>query len=185
VLSTFLVSSGYKLAVTSTGSAVYNERISIILGIITLLLALAVFVSCRTFLSLMHVFGWKNPGENKIYRMFNKLHLWYWWLFGVTLVAHIMMSVIHTGLPQAGDPDAGVHWAILGLGLVSAVMAVLVFSSCRFVPRLLSVQKPDSLLKNVTYNLFYRKHNYYWPLLLVMVAAHFTISFLHAGIWPH
>lgn len=165
-------------------TAIYNERIAIIMGIFTLMLALAVFLSCRTFFSLAHLLGWKTPGENKIYRVFNKYHVWYWWLFGVSLVAHIMMSVVHTGLPQAGDPDAGIHWIILILGLASAILAVIIFASCRFLPRVLSAQKSGGLLKNVRYNLFYRYHNYYWLLLLLMVAAHFTVSFLHAGIWP-
>ena len=165
-------------------SPVINERISIIMGIITLVLALAVFASCRTFLSLARLSGWKNPEENKIYRAFNRFHLWYWWLFGVSLVAHIMMSVFHTGLPKAGDPDAGIHWAILALGLGSAILAVVSFASCRFFPRLLAAQKPGGLLKNITYKLFYQNHNYYWLLLFLLVAAHFTVSYLHAGIWP-
>ena len=164
--------------------AITNERIAIILGIVTLVLAIAVFASCRTFLSLLRLIGVQISPENKVYRVFNKYHLWYWWLFGVTLVAHIMMSVFHTGLPEAGDPDAGTHWAILILGLGSAIFAVMLFASCRFAPRLLTTGKPDSLFKNMTYNLLYRYHNYYWLLLLLLVAGHFTVSYLHVGVWP-
>ncbi len=173
-----------KLFEIASPSAVINERIAIILGVITLVLAVSVFASCRTFLSILKFFGLKFSSENKVYRAFNKFHLWYWWLFGVSLVAHIMMAVFHTGLPQAGDPDAGTHWTILALGLSAGILTGVLFASCRFFPRLLTPKKPGSLLKNVTYNMFYRYHNYYWLLLLLVVAGHFTLSYLHAGIWP-
>ena len=169
------------LAATPT---IINERIAIMLGVATAVLALAVFISCRIFLSLMKFFGWKNPGENRVYRAFNRHHLLYWWLFGVVLLAHVMMAVFHTGLPKAGDPGAWVHWVILILGFFSALAAMSLFVSCRFSPRLFTAGRPKSFFENVTYKLLYRFHNYYWLLLLGLVAAHFTIGFLHAGIWP-
>jgi hypothetical protein len=118
--------------------AVYNERIAIILGLVTLVLALAIFASCRTFVSLLQRLGLENPSQNKFYQGFYKYHLYYWWGFGVSLLAHVMMVTLHTGLPKSGDPDAGVHWVILILGLASAVSGVVLFFSCRILPRLLA-----------------------------------------------
>ena len=100
----------------SASAAVYGERTAIVLGFATLVLALAAFASCRTFASVLTRLGAKDPARNKAYRAFNRYHLYYWWFFGVAVLAHVMMATFHTGLPKAGDPDAGIHWVILGLG---------------------------------------------------------------------
>ena len=108
-------------------SAIYNERLAIILGILTLISITAVFASCRICLSWISRLRMKNHTQIKIYAFFNKYHLYYWWAFGILLVAHFMVGVLHTGLPQANDPDANVHWFILGLGFFSAVTASSLF----------------------------------------------------------
>src|SRR5512136_2264498 len=91
-------------------NAVYNERVAIILGLTALFLALLAFVSCRTCLAWLSRLGWKHALDNRVYRQFYRFHAYYWWFLGVALVTHIFLAVIHTGLPQAGDPDAYLHW---------------------------------------------------------------------------
>jgi hypothetical protein len=168
----------------SGGGSVYNERLAIILGFITLSSGLAAFFSCRIFVSFtMHARNKASP-LNKLYADFYKYHLYYWWAFGVMLVAHLLISVVHTGLPQAGDPDAGIHWAILGFGALSLIIAVVLFSSCRVVPRLIAMATPRNPFKNTFYSRIYRFHSYYWVLLLAAVLTHFLLSYFHTGIWP-
>jgi hypothetical protein len=168
----------------SSQPAVYNERIAIILGLVTLVLALAIFASCRTFVSLLQRLGLENPSQNKFYQGFYKYHLYYWWGFGVSLLAHVMMVTLHTGLPRSGDPDAGVHWVILILGLASAVSGVVLFFSCRILPRLLAPKTPRLSLSNKAYKTFFTYHTYHWWTFALFVAAHFIISYIHAGVWP-
>jgi hypothetical protein len=100
------------------------------------------------------------------------------------MVAHFMVAVLHTGLPQGGDPDANVHWAILGLGLFSAVSATSLFCSCRVLPRLVAMATPKTPFNNILYRSFYKYHNYYWLIMALLVAAHFLVNFNHAGVWP-
>ena len=130
--------------------------------------------------------AWAFPIPTRIrgYSVFYRFHLYYWWAFGVVLLAHLLVAVLHTGLPQAGDPDAGIHWEILGLGFFSAVSAAVAFSSCRVLPRLVAMAAPRSPLNNIAYRVFSRYHSYYWLVIGALVASHFAIAYWHAGIWP-
>lgn len=168
----------------SAQAAVYNERIAISLGFVTLALALAIFISCRSFVTLLMRFGLKNPTKNKAYQSFYRYHTYYWWFFGVSVVSHIMMATLHTGLPQAGDPDAGIHWIILILGLMSALSGLALFASCRAYSRLLTPAIPKLSFTGRTYKSFFSYHSYYWLVFALLVAGHFVVSYLHAGIWP-
>lgn len=160
------------------------ERIAIIIGVVTLCTALAAFGTCRTFISLLTWMGVRNPVHSRLYQAFNKFHLYYWWFFGIFVLAHLMMAVIHTGLPKAGDPDAGVHWIILGLGLASMFSGITLFFSCRVSPRLFSPKIPSLSLSNKAYRSFFKYHAYYWIIFMLLVAAHFAVVYVHAGIWP-
>lgn len=165
-------------------SAIYNERLAIVLGVLTLLSVLAVYLSCRTCLNWATRLGWKDLAHNRIYAAFSRFHLYYWWAFGVLMVAHLLIAVIHTGLPESGDPDAAVHWWTLGLGLFSALTAVVVFSSCRVMPRLINMANQAKPLNNRVYRSFFQLHSYYWLVLALLAAAHFGVTFSHIGIWP-
>jgi len=165
-------------------TSIYSERIAIIFGFITLVFALAIFFSCRTFVSLMTKLGVKNLLQWKPYKKFYQYHLYYWWLFGIAVLAHVIMGTIHTGLPKSGDPDAGIHWSILILGAVSLVSGIILFFSCRIIPRLISPTLPNINTENKTYFSIFKYHSYYWILFVLSVAVHFIITFIHTGVWP-
>jgi hypothetical protein len=165
-------------------ASVNNERLAIVLGLITLALALSAFLSCRVCISWLSYLGIKNPTRIKGYSQFYKFHLYYWWAFGVALVAHLMVATLHTGLPQAGDPDAWIHWVILGMGLFSAILAASLFFSCRVFPKLISMAGSIKPFNNLIFRTFYGFHSYLWLILAVSVAVHFTVTYTHAGVWP-
>jgi cytochrome b561 len=171
------------LASSNLGS-VYNERLAIVLGLLTLTSGLVVFLSCRTCLSWLSHLGLKNLTQTRGYSVFFRYHLYYWWTFGVLLVAHLMVAVLHTGLPQAGDPDANVHWTILGLGLFSAISGLVVFSSCRVLPRLLGMALPRKRLNNLALSPFFKYHSFLWLILAALAISHFLVGLNHSGIWP-
>jgi len=162
----------------------YDERVAIILGFLTLLFMLIVLVSCRSFMSLLSRLHLEKFLGSKAYQSFYRYHATYWWLFGVLLLAHIMIAVMHTGLPQAGDPDASIHWAILLLGLGGAMTAVTILASCRIVPRLLAPVTPSKPFSNAAFRAFFGYHAYYWGLAILLVAVHFVLGYIHASVWP-
>jgi hypothetical protein len=165
-------------------SAVYNERLAILLGFATLTMALATFASCRTFVSIIIRLGLKSLVANLGYKVFSKYHMYYWWLFGTFIVAHVMMSVFHTGLPKAGDPDAGIHWLILSFGLTTGIAGLSLFTSCRISPRLFSPKIQGVSLTNDIYRSFFKNHSFYWIVFGLLVASHIGITYAHVGVWP-
>jgi cytochrome b561 len=167
----------------SSLTGIYNERVAIILGVLALTCGLATLGSCRSCVSFLQHLGWHKPLNTKGYQFFYRYHTYYWWAFGILIVSHIIMAVSHTGLPEAGDPDANVHWMILFLGLASFISAFSVFSSCRIYSRLKMMAMPGRPPGN-NYKSFFRYHSFYWLIFLLLVAGHFAFSFVHAGIWP-
>jgi hypothetical protein len=165
-------------------NAVPTERAAIVLGLITLVLSLMVFASCRSCVSWLGRIGLTNLVQNRIYRTFYRYHAYYWWLLGISLLSHLMMAVIHTGWPQADDPDAGLQWASLAVGFVNLGLVLTLFSSCRISPRLIEMAKPDLSVANRGFRRFFQHHSYYWGILLLVVAGHIAAGYLHAGIWP-
>jgi hypothetical protein len=168
----------------SPQAPVYGERTAIVLGFAAVALALAAFASCRTFVALIKHLGVNDPSQNRVYRRFNRYHVYYWWFFGVAVLAHVLMATFHTGWPKAGDPDAGVHWMILILGTASGIASASLFGSCRISPRLLAPAVPKISLGNEAYRSFFGYHSFYWLALILVFAGHFLAGYLHAGIWP-
>jgi hypothetical protein len=160
------------------------ERIAIILGLITLILALASLASCRSCLSWLNYLGVNNLLKNKGYLAFYKYHSIFWWLFGVALASHIFMAIGHTGLPQAGDPDAGSHWLILIPGFFGALFSLSIFSSCRIFPKLITPGSTGQTLSNTFYRVFFKYHVYYWLAFGLLIIFHFFSGFSHSGLWP-
>ncbi len=167
---------------TPAGAATYDERIAIVLGLVTLVAALATFASCRSCVAALNRVGLGRLTDGAAYRWFFRYHAVYWFAFGVALASHITMSVGHTGLPQPGDPDAGAHWLVLGAGLASVISGLSLFSSCRILPGL--VFRGGRGIKFARYQAFFRFHAYLWLIFLAVVAGHFMAGYAHAGLWP-
>jgi cytochrome b561 len=168
----------------SADIGIYNERLAIALGLLTLVFALAILASCRSFAFLLNRFGVKDYTNNKPYQSFYKFHSYYWWIFWLAFVLHLMTAVTHTELPAVGDPDAGIHWLILGFGAAALVSMLIVSLSCRSIIAFSNIFTEKSLLKFKIYNSFYRYHSYYWFVFILLIAGHFTSAYIHAGIWP-
>jgi hypothetical protein len=163
---------------------VYNERLAIILGLITLACALAIFVSCRSCFSLFNRFGLKSIIGNRAYHTFYRYHWYYWWAFLFVFVLHAITGVMHSGLSSANDPDAFLHKYILWLGLAGFVAILVVIFSCRSLVSLADMFRDKPGLTNNGYRIFYGRHAFYWILFFLLTAAHFAVGYIHAGIWP-
>ena len=169
---------------TSGGDGLFEERSAVALGFVTLAFALATFVSCRSCLTFLGRLGIKNLTETRRYRAFYRYHGYYWSAFLITLPVHLILALVHTGLPMAGDPDAPVHWVILSFALASVVSTGVVFSSCRSLVRVFALMMKRRPLINPSYRVFYGYHAYFWAVLMLAIAGHFAAANVHIGFWP-
>jgi hypothetical protein len=164
--------------------AVYNERLAIILGLITLSCALATFVSCRSCFTLFDRIGLKNLSRTRTYKSFYRYHSYYWWAFLFVFMLHAVTGVMHTGLSSANDPDAYLHQYIFWFGIASFVGISIVISSCRSLVGFADMFRDKPSLTDRGYRVFYQQHTFYWLISFLLIIAHFTVGYLHAGIWP-
>jgi cytochrome b561 len=163
---------------------VYNERLAAVLGLITLISALAVFFSCRTCLSVLTKIGLKRFVSGKGYRTFLKYHTYYWWFFWLIFVIHLLAAIMHLGFKNTSDPDAYLHVYSVIFGAAGLVALVVVSFSCRAIfglTRLFSDRKPTDF-KSIAG--VYKYHAYYWLIFFLVIAVHFLVGFLHSGLWP-
>ena len=163
---------------------IYNERLAVTLGLITLVFGLAIFVSCRICVSFLARAGLDRFTSGKSYRSFYRFHSYYWWIFWFVFVLHVLTALMHSGIPDPGDSDSAAHWSILGLGAASFIAILTVGVSCRSLAGVLDLYLTGGPLQSGFYKLFYRYHSYYWLIVLLGVVGHFTSAFLHTGIWP-
>ncbi len=77
-------------------NSIVTLRIVFILGIFQTLVALAIFLSCRC------VSGFKPAARltrGTAFRKFFRYHCYYWWLFWISVAAHVFLAVGLTGNP--------------------------------------------------------------------------------------
>jgi|WetSurMetagenome_2_1015567.scaffolds.fasta_scaffold136959_1 hypothetical protein len=160
------------------------ERISVVLGFFTLAAAITTFLSCKSCLSFLRRFGVKTPLNNKTYQKFYQYHSYYWWSFSSLLVVHLSLAIGHTGIPQAGDPDAPVHWYILSFGFAGALLTSLMFSSCRICSSYFTRVLKQKNKIQLSYQQFSQYHSYFWGVFLLLFVAHFYFAHSHVGFWP-
>jgi hypothetical protein len=164
----------------SPAATLFNERLAVILGFITLAAGIIVFITCRSFVDLLSRHGIK-PLSSRLYRAAYSWHIYYWWIFGIALVLHVLTAATHAVV--SGRVDFIFHWLILGLGLASLVVLVPVLLSCRSTALLLDVVA-GSLTRNKFYEWFYRRHGALWWPLAVVTLAHVSASVIHVNWWP-
>jgi hypothetical protein len=169
--------------VQTSAAGLYNERLAIVLGFITLLLALAVLASCRVVPIVMNILH-KDPMQSHFYQTFYKWHAYLWWVFGTMLLLHLSTAFIHTGFPVPGDPDAPIHWVILGAALGSLLFFFIVLASCRSIVTFINVLAGKNPLQNRFFKWFYARHGLYWWLFALIFLVHISAAGIHTGVWP-
>jgi cytochrome b561 len=163
---------------------VYNERLTVVLGLFTLILALAVFLSCRSGLTLLNKIGLKKLANSKCYQTFFKYHTYYWWVFWLMFVIHLLAAIMHLGFKNSGDPDAYLHIYSVIFGVAAVIALVVVSFSCRGIAGILRLFSERKVNDFRSLGRLFRFHAYYWLLFFLVIATHFTISFIHNGLWP-
>jgi hypothetical protein len=161
----------------------YGERLTVALGFVTLALFVGMGLTCRSFVSLSNKVGLGWLTGSKLYRATSRYHSFFWYGFFVVLFLHMLTGFMHTEIPQAGDPDAGIHLLILIFAGVVFFSVGLTFSNCRTCAGILGVFRGEGLFKGA-YGRLYRFHPYFWILLLIGLIGHLTVSYIHVGFWP-
>jgi hypothetical protein len=164
--------------------SVYNERLAVILGIITLLVALTLFFSCRICIKTLNKIGLQKIVASKRYRGFLKYHTYYWWAFWLIFVIHLLAAIMHLGFNTAGDSDAYLHKYSVIFGISAILTILLVSFSCYGIATLVRLFSDRSPTDFKLIDAVYKYHAYYWTLFLLLIAAHFTAGYLHSGWWP-
>lgn len=172
------------IQISNIGAGLYGERLAVALGYITLTLALATFVSCRSCVSLLGHLGMRNSIEVRWYRAFYKYHGYYWPLFLFTLTLHLMTALVHTEIPTTTDPDALIHWVILSFAFSSLVFLGAVLSSCRSLVSTMSLFMEKGPMTNRVFRNYYGYHSGYWLVFILAVSGHVSSAYIHTGIWP-
>jgi hypothetical protein len=168
----------------STNITIYNERLAIVLGFIALLFFIAVFVTCRSFTSLLAKTGFKKTTSNIIYISLLKFHSFFWWGMVFSVVLHLLVAVMHLSYNDPLDPDAYWHPYIFAAGLGALSLILIVYFSCRSFAVILLLLQGKTLLSK-EYAGFYQLHNLVWLLTFAVVIIHFTLGYLHTGIWVY
>lgn len=165
----------------SPTAALFNERMAIVLGFITLAAGLAVVATCRSFIVLLTRVGIK-PLASSAYRAVYGWHFYYWWIFALALVLHVMTAVTHATVSDR--LDAVFHWWILGLGLTSLAFLFPVQLSCRSTATFLNASSGSLPTQNRFYDWFYRRHGALWWPLAFFTLVHIGVAAWHTGWWP-
>jgi len=165
-------------------TALYGEKLSIVLGFITAIAALATFTTCRNFIALVMKFGFMNPLQVRWYNKFYQSHGYYWPILWITLVLHIITALMHSKWPQAGAPDSVEHLNIFIAGLVSFVAMIVLGLSCRAFGVFVNTFTGQIPLEIRLFAEFYRHHGLYWFIFLTTFTVHFVFAYLHVGFWP-
>ena len=171
------------LAAVSLG--IYYERIAVSLGFATLGIAIATFVTCRTFASVFRQRTGRDPLQNGAYRAFYRYHSYYWWSFIVIMLVHVLSALMHTDLlPPPDDPDYVGHWFILAFAFGSVGAFAVQFASCRTFTGMLELFTGRLPLGWRIYRGFYRFHTWYWWFFLAAVGGHVIAAAIHTHFWP-
>jgi hypothetical protein len=175
----------YILTGISPAIYLYGEQLTVILGFITLILALAVIFSCRSCLAWSKRLGWKDILQNKVYHAFFTYHSYYWWGFWFIFSFHLLMGLMHIFMfPSVPDPDSYYHWYSLGFGLSAILIIGGILASCRVIVVPLTTLLNKNPFKLAVFAPFYKYHSYYWLIFIIVIALHYTFGFLHSGLWP-
>jgi hypothetical protein len=164
------------------GSAldVYVHWLIMGLGIGVLVSAVAVLFSCRSFAGMLHLLSPGTSWRDRCYRGFFRYHAYYWAAFGLVLVLHLMVTVVHVGTPVSGEVVHLAHVVVYTTAITNVAMVLVVLTSCRTVNWIVSAVTGRSRLGTTLYRGFYRFHGVYWWLLVFSVGGHIVSGIIHA-----
>ena len=163
-----------------TSLDVYVHWLILALGIGILVFGAAVITTCRSVAGFFHLLRDKNTIGARIYRVYFKFHSYYWVAFGTVLVFHLMVTIVHVGVPTAGEPVHLAHQLVFYTAITNFLLTAVVFTSCRSFLSLISIFSSRSLISEDGFSKFYRFHAVFWWLLAISFTVHIVGGIIHA-----
>jgi hypothetical protein len=159
---------------------IYVHWLILALGIGILVFGIAVITTCRSVAGFFHLLNDKNTLGAKIYRTYFRFHSYYWVAFGTFLVFHLMVTIVHVGVPSAGEPFYLAHQLVFYTAITNFLLTAVVFTSCKSFLSLASLFSSKNPLSRGGFKKFYRYHSVFWWMLAASFIVHITAGIIHA-----
>ena len=159
---------------------IYIHWLVLMLGIGIFLSLIAIFTTCRSFVSFFKLLEPKNSKLSRIYKTYFSFHSTYWIIFLILLTLHLMVTITHVRLPLIGEPFYFYHQFVFYSSIVNIFFVFAIFFSCRTMVGMINFFKSRNILNNSIYKRFYKYHIFYWLILAISIASHIILGIIHA-----
>jgi cytochrome b561 len=163
-----------------SASDVYIHWLILSLGLGVFISGFAVLTSCRIFAGTFIGSDSQNSASMKFYRAYRRYHPYYWVIFWLVIVLHLMATIYHLRLPIAGEPYLFAHRIVIFTALANIFFILVVLSSCGSFANFLGFFTNRSPLANNAYRRFYKYHSYSWWALGISLSLHITFGMVHS-----
>ncbi len=163
-----------------TSQDIYIHWLILGLGIGILVSGIAVITTCRSVTGFFHLLQGKDSLKTRAYGVYARFHSFYWVAFGLFLVLHLMVTIVHVGLPSSGEPYALAHQVVFYSAIVNFLLTLVVFTSCKSFISLVGLFTSRNPLSGSIFKRFYRFHSILWWLLAVSFITHIVFGIIHA-----
>lgn len=96
------------------------------------------------------------------------------------LVFHLMVTVVHVGLPSAGKPYLLAHQLVFYTAIINFLLVLVLFTSCKSFLSLVNIFSSKNPLSTGGFRRFYRFHSIFWWMLAISFVLHITAGIIHA-----
>jgi hypothetical protein len=163
-----------------TPQDIYVHWLILVLGIGILVSGIAVITTCRNIAGFFHLLQGKDSFKTRLYKAYFKLHSYYWVVFFLLLVFHLMVTIVHIGLPSPGEPYALAHRVAFYASISNFLLVLVVFTSCRSFLSLYTLFSARTPLGSNFFKRFYNFHAVLWVLLIASILTHIAAGIIHA-----
>jgi cytochrome b561 len=159
---------------------IYVHWLILALGIGILISGIAVITTCRSVAGFFRLLRERDSLKTRVYRGYSRFHSYYWVAFLLFLVLHLMVTIVHVGLPLPGEPYFLAHQVVFYSAITNFLLVLVVFTSCKSFLSFVSLFTPRNLLSGNIFKLFYRFHSLFWWMLAVSFVVHIAAGIVHA-----
>jgi hypothetical protein len=159
---------------------IYVHWLILALGIGILVFGIAVITTCRSVASFFHLLQDNNTLGAKIYRIYFRFHSYYWVAFAMVLIFHLMVTIVHVGLPSASEPFYLAHQLVFYTAITNFLFTMVVFTSCKSFLSLVNIFSSKNPLSAGGFKRFYRFHSVFWWLFGISFTIHIAAGIVHA-----
>ncbi len=158
---------------------IYVHWTILALGIGVLVFGIAVITTCRSVAGFFHLLQGKS-WRTRAYSAYARYHTYYWVAFGLFLMLHLLVTIVHVGAPYAGEPYALEHQIVFYTAFTNSALTLLVFASCRSCLRLIGLFTTRDPFSSRFFKWYYRYHSLVWWLLAASFVVHIVAGIIHA-----